>query len=130
MVNAEENLAEFITNTGKDLVYFSIRLYVLRKLAYKQLSQGNIVGHETKARADELAFSFSKMTEIDLEDESAKLMTMLRVIEKPEINSSQYSEGSVKQILRARGIPEKVVEKISKMYSDDLQAAYEKGVRQ
>lgn len=130
MVNAEENIAEYVNDSSKDLIYFAIRLLSLRKLAYKQLSQGNIVGHETKARADELAYSFSKMTEIDLEDESGKLNAMLTAVNRIVKPEKAYDESSVRTILRARGVPEKVIEKISRMYTDDLQAAYEKGIRQ
>lgn len=128
MVNAEENLAEYVNESSKDLIYFEVRLLALRKLAYKQLSQGNIVGHETKARADELAYSFSKMTEIDLEDEVEKLFAMIRsATGKQERAENVYTEASTGSILRARGVPEKIIEKIARMYAEDLQAAYERG---
>lgn len=127
MVNAEENLTEYVSQASKDLIYFEIRLLALRKLAHKQLSHGNIVGHETKARADELVYSFSKMTEIDLEDESGKLDSMLYAVSKAGKPEKAYDEVSVKKILRARGLPEKIIEKISRMYTEDLQTAFEKG---
>lgn len=130
MVNAEENLAEYVNEASKDLIYFVVRLFALRRLENKQLSQGNIVGHETKARADELAYSFSKITEIDLEDEMGKLFAMIRSTtvkqEKPE---KVYTDASIRSILRARGVPDKVIEKISRMYAEDLQTAYERGSR-
>lgn len=128
MVNVEENLAEYINESSKDLIYFEVRLLALRRLAFKQLSQGNIVGHETKARADELAYSFSKMTEIDLEDEMEKLFAMIRgTTGKQEKAKKVYTEESVRTILRGRGVPEKIVEKIALMYAEDLQTAYERG---
>ena len=128
MVNVEENLAEYVNESSKDLIYFEVRLLALRRLAFKQLSQGNIVGHETKARADELAYSFSKMTEIDLEDEMEKLFAMIRgTTVKQEKAKKVYTEDSVRTILRGRGVPEKIVEKIARMYAEDLQAAYERG---
>lgn len=131
MVNAEENLAEYVNDSSKDLIYFAIRLLSLRKLAYKQLSHGNIVGHETKARADELAYSFSKMTEIDLEDEMEKLFTMIRsATGKQGKVEKVYTDASTGSILRARGVPEKIIEKIAGMYAEDLQAAFERGRRE
>jgi len=130
MVNVEENLAEYVNESSKDLIYFAVRLFALRRLENKQLSQGNIVGHETKARADELAYSFSKITEIDLQNETEKLFAMIEAVgRKPSPVRKVYEEALVRPILRARGVPEKVIEKLSKMYSEDLQSAYERGRR-
>ena len=131
MYNAEEALVESIHNSGKDLIYFATRYIALTKLAEKQLSQGNIIGHETKAMAEELAYSYSKLTETDLKAEANTLHSLLKsVIAKRNTSpDKKYDENTIRALLQARSIPEKVINKIAQMYAYDLQTAYEKGLK-
>lgn len=130
MYNAEEALVESIHNSGKDLIYFAVRLIALSQLANKQLSQGNIVGHETKAMAEELAYSYSKLTETDLKAEANTLHSLLKsvIAKRNKSPDTKYDEGTIRALLSARRVPEKIINKIAQMYAYDLQTAYEKGL--
>lgn len=131
MYNAEEALVESIHNSGKDMIYFATRYIALTKLAEKQLSQGNIIGHETKAMAEELAYSYSKLTETDLKAEANTFHSLLKsVIAKRNTSpDKKYDENTIRALLSARRVPEKIINKIAQMYAYDLQTAYEKGLR-